>query len=230
MREPKTIQFEPVLGIISAIKFQKKDKLRASIYIEARFAFGVNIATIEHFRLRKGDEVDSILYEKITSFDQTISARRAAQKFLNTRRRTERDVRRKLQQNEIPDEFIDMIIDELKQAKLIDDAAYAQAFIHDRLLTKSVSKGKLALELQAKGIDRVMANEAVQGISSDDEEIDRALDAARKKLPGLERKESDHRRRSQKLYAFLAARGFTGSIIKNTLERLGQPAEEESYV
>jgi regulatory protein len=220
----------PLYGTITAIKYQKKDQLRASIYIEDKFAFGVNVPTIEHFRLRKGDEVDSILYEKISAFDQTISARRAAQKFLNTRRRTERDVRRKLQQNEIPDEFIDMIIDELKEAKLIDDAAYAQAFIHDRLLTKSVSKGKLALELQSKGIDRMTANEALQGISSDDEEIDRALDAAKKKLPGLERKESDHRRRSQKLYAFLAGRGFTGTTIKKTLERLGQPAEEESYV
>jgi len=221
---------DPIYGIISAIKYQQKDKLRASIFVDGEFSFGIQVQTIERFRLRKGDEIDSILFAKITEFDQTISARRTAQKFLNTRRRTERDVRRKLQQNDIPEQLIDMVIDELKVAKLIDDAAYAQAFIHDRLLTKSVSKGKLALELQTKGVDRATANEALQGISSDEEEIDRAFDAARKKLPGLERKETDHHKRSQKLYAFLVARGFTGSTIKKTLERLGQPAEEEIYV
>jgi regulatory protein len=220
----------PIYGIITAIKYQQKDKLRASIFVEGEFSFGVQVQTIEHFRLRKGDEIDSIIYARIVQFDQTISARRIAQKYLNSRRRTERDVRRKLHLEDLPDELVDMIIDELKEAKLIDDVAYAQAFIHDRLLTKSVSKGKLALELQAKGIDRITANEALQGISGDEEEIDRALDAARKKLPGLERKESDQHKRSQKLYAFLAGRGFTGTTIKKTLERLGQPAEEETYV
>jgi regulatory protein len=205
-------------------------KKRLFRFVENEFSFGVQVQTIERFRLRKGDEIDSILYEKITAFNQTISARRTAQKFLNTRRRTERDVRKKLQQGDIPEELIDMVIDELKEAKLIDDVAYAQAFIHDRLLTKSVSKGKLALELQAKRVDRATSNEALQGISSDDDEIDRALDAARKKLPGLERKEADDRKRSQQLYVFLAGRGFTGSIIKKTLQRLGQSVEEDAYV
>ena len=220
----------PIYGIISAIKYQQKDKLRASIFVEGEFSFGVQVQTIERFRLRKGDEIDSLFYEKISAFDLTISARRIAQKYLNTRRRSERDVHRKLQQEDIPEELINVTIGELKEAKLIDDTAYAQAFIHDRLLTKPISKGKLALELQAKGIDRITANDVLQGISSEDEEIDRALDAARKKLPGLERKESDERKRSQKLYAFLAGRGFTSPIIKKTFERLGQPAEEEAYV
>ena len=136
------------------------------------------------------------------------------------------DVRRKLEQEDLPDELIARTLGELKDAKLIDDLAYAQAFIHDRLLTKSISRGKLALELQSKGIDRQIANEALAVISNDDEEIDRALTAAKKKLPSLERKEANDRLRSQKLYAFLAGRGFNGSIIRKTLERLGHDAVE----
>lgn len=229
MRERKTIQLEPVLGIISAIKFQQKDNLRASIYIDARFAFGVNVATIEHFRLRKGDEIDSIYYEKICTYDITIAASRIAQKFLNSRRRTERDVRRKLKEKEIPDNLIDSTIVELKAAKLIDDAAFAQAFIHDRLLTKSISRSKLALELQAKGVNRDIANHVLQELTSDDDDFERAMKAATKKLPSIERKETDERQRSQKLYAFLASRGFTGTTILKALAQLGQEAEEEAY-
>ena len=219
----------PHFGTITAIKYQQKDKLRASIFIDARFAFGVNVATIEHFRLRKGDEIDSIYYEKICSYDRTIASRRIAQKFLNSRRRTERDVRRKLKEKEIPEDVIDATVEELKSAKLIDDAAFAQAFIHDRLLTKSISRGKLALELQAKGVNRDIANEVLQEITSEDDDLERALKAAAKKLPSIERKESDERQRSQKLYAFLASRGFTGTTIKKTLAQLGQEAEEEVY-
>lgn len=229
MRERKSLQLEPVLGIISAIKYQQKDNLRASIYVDARFAFGVNVATIEHFRLRKGDEIDSIYYEKIQSFDRTIAARRIAQRFLNSRRRTERDVRRKLKEKDIPDDVINDTIEELKTAKLIDDAAFAQAFIHDRLLTKSISRGKLALELQAKGVNRDVANEVLRDLTTEDDDFERAMKAAAKKLPSIERKESDERQRSQKLYTFLASRGFTGTTIRKTLAQLGQEAEEEVY-
>lgn len=223
MRKEST---EPLYGIISAITFQKKDKHRASIFIEGEFAFGVNVSTIEHFRLRKGDEVDSISYAKLREYDDGISARRIAQKYLNSRRRTERDVRRKLHDEGISEELIEKTIEELKQSKLIDDAAYAHAFIHDRLLTKPVSNGKLVMELQAKGIKRSIAEEAIRTVSNEDDEVERAASAARKKLAVLGKRIEDKRIVSQKLYAFLAGRGFTGAIIRKTLERLGHHAEE----
>jgi hypothetical protein len=48
------------------------------------------------------------------------------------------------------------------------------------------------------------------------------MTAAIKKLPTLQRKATDPRIRSQKLYTFLSGRGFTGSIIRKTLEQLAR--------
>src|SRR4030081_1372660 len=83
-------------AIITAITYQRRDKLRASVFIASEFAFGVNVATIEKFRFRKGDELDTVLLERLKEFDERISAKRIASKFLNTRRRTEKEVRDKL--------------------------------------------------------------------------------------------------------------------------------------
>lgn len=223
--EPKK-PIEPVYGIISSVAYQKRDKHRASISIDGEYAFGVNVSTIEYFRIRKGDEIDSIFYEKIRVFDNGVGARRMAQKYLNHRRRTERDVYRKLKDSGYDTQLIDEIIGELKRAALIDDLAYAKAFIHDRLLTKSISQGKLAQELLAKGVDRRIVAEAMKEVASEDDEISRSIVAARKKLPSIERKETDSRKQSQKLFMFLASRGFSGSTIRKTLERLGQQVEE----
>ena len=220
---------KPVYGIITALTYQKRDSYRASVFVGGEFAFGVNVPTVERFRLRKGDEIDSVLYEKIVAFDNGIAARRRAQKFLDIRRRSERDVRKKLAGEDFDEALIDEVIEELKRTRLIDDLAYAKAFVHDRLLTKALSRGKLAIELRSKGVSKTQIDEALQDIAGDDDEIARSLIAARKKLPTIERKTSDGRQRSQKLYAFLAGRGFTTPVIRKTLEQLNQPVEDDAF-
>ena len=50
-----------------------------------------------------------------------------ATKFLNTRRRTEKEVRDKLRMEKIGSEIIDEIVENLLQANLIDDEAFARA-------------------------------------------------------------------------------------------------------
>src|SRR5882724_7741941 len=96
-------------GKISAITRQKGDKARASIFIEGAFAFGIEQLTIEEFRLRKGDEIDNELYGKLIDFDYKVAAKRIAQRYLNHRARSEKEVRDRLLREEIPDEIIEEV-------------------------------------------------------------------------------------------------------------------------
>jgi len=216
-------------AIITAITYQKRDKLRASVFIAGEFAFGVNVATIEKFRFRKGDELDASLLEKIREFDDSVSAKRMAAKFLNTRRRTEKEVRDKLKGEKFGEEIIEEAILNLIQTGLINDDAFARAFIHDKRITKPVSSRQLSQELRKKGVAKNIIENILGEADEEEGEEERALKTGMKKWEQLLRRENDDKKRKQKLVAFLGSRGFEYQIIKNVLKKLDAEIEEEEY-
>ncbi|MDP4220925.1 MAG: RecX family transcriptional regulator [Bacteroidota bacterium] len=220
-------RLKPDASIITAITYQKRDKLRASVFIAGEFAFGVNVATIEKFRFRKGDELDAALLERLREFDERISAKRVTAKFLNTRRRSEKEVREKLRKEQFADEIIDEIIPEVLRSGLIDDEAFARAFVHDKRLVKPVSSRQLGLELRRKGISKAIVATVLGEADEDGTEEDRALKAAMKKWEQLQRRELDDKKRKLKLSAFLGSRGFEYDVVKTVLRKLHAEVEEE---
>lgn len=216
-------------AIITAITYQKRDKLRASVFVAGEFAFGVNVATIEKFRFRKGDELDAVLLEKLKDFDNRVSAKRLATKFLNTRRRTEKEVRDKLRTEKFNIEVIDEVTSDVLRAGLIDDEAFARAFIHDKRIAKPISSRQLSMELRKKGVAKNIIEDILGEADEEETDSDRALKAATKKWEQLTRRESDEKKRKQKLIAFLGSRGFEYSVIKEVLNKLNNTAEDDEF-
>lgn len=211
-------------GKITAITRQKGDKARASIFIEGGFAFGVNEQTIEQFRLRKGDHIDNDLYGKLIDFDYWIDAKRIALKYLNHRARSEKEIRERLEKEEIPEEIVLRVIDFLKGYGMVDDTKWAEAYTNDRMRRKIVSSRQLERELQQKGVDKEIIAETVGKLGGSEEE--RAFAAAGKRWPRIA-KEPDSQKRKQKLSSFLALRGFHYSVIASVYKRLtSEPLEE----
>jgi regulatory protein len=214
-------------AIITAITYQKRDKLRASVFVAEKFAFGINIVTIERFRLRKKDELSHQLLEELKAFDERISAKRIASKFLNTRRRTEREVRDKLRTEKFEPELIDEIIPDLKNSGLINDEEFAAAFIHDKRIAKPISSRQLENELRKKGVSKSIIENSLIGADEEESDEDRAMKAATKKWEQLQRRESDDRKRKQKLITFLGSRGFGYDVIKNVIRVIAEDIQEE---
>ncbi len=212
--------------IISGIQYQKRDPLRASVFLGGEFAFGVQVATIEQFRLRKGDELTASLLEELRAFDAAVSAKRIATKYLNSRRRSRREVETKLLQEGYAQEVIDSTVEALISYGLIDDLAYATAFIHDKLLVKSASKRELELLLKKKGIAKEIIASVVKDTADDGSEEERARTVAEKKWQSIIRRESDSRKQRQKLYSFLASRGFEHSLVKRVVSALSDESTE----
>src|ERR1700677_2990016 len=131
-------------GRITSIARQKKDKARASIFLDEEFAFGVCDQTVEQFRLRKGDYIDRELFEKIADFDFFIEAKRIALAYLNYRSRSEKEIRERLQKEDIPEPIILRTFEFLKEYKLIDDGVWSKSFVNDKLMRKPVSSKQLA--------------------------------------------------------------------------------------
>jgi regulatory protein len=207
-------------GKITSISRQKNDKSRASIFLDEEFAFGVCDQTIEQFRLRKGDYIDRELFEKITDFDYFIEAKRIALAYLNFRARSEKEIRERLQKEDIPEAIVLRVIEFLKEQKFIDDEAWSKAFVNDKLVRKPVSSKQLAFGLKQKGVPKEVIEETISNLNAEESDESRAMQAAEKRWPRILRSSSDPKKQKQKLYTFLASRGFEYEVIEKVIRKI----------
>ncbi len=214
-------------GRITAITRQKNDKARASLYLDEAFAFGLNDQTVEQFRLRKGDYIDSELHQQIVDFDYFVDAKRIALAFLNYRARSEKEIRDRLKREEIPEEVMTRVILFLGENGLVNDGAWAKAFVNDTLHRKPVSSRQLEFGLKQKGVSKEVIEETLAELNRSESDEDRALQAAEKRWPRILRSEADPKKQKQKLYTFLAGRGFGYDTIKVVGNKLAGDVDED---
>lgn len=138
--------------------------------------------------------------------------------LLEYRDRTEKDMRRKLQQGDYPLEVIDKTIEYLKSYGYIDDKRYAGRYLSMRLGGKG--RRRLFMELQQKGVDPSLAQEAWMEICQEEDINERA---AIRRL--IEKKVGERTRlpckEYQRLLNYLARRGFSWEDISAELEENG---------
>ena len=212
-------------GRITSIQRQKKDSRRASIFLDEEFAFGVCDETVENFRIRKGDYIDREFFEKITEFDYGVEAKRIALHYLNYRARSEKEIRERLEKEEIPEAIVLRVLEFLKENKLVDDEAWSNAFVNDKLARKPVSSRQLAFGLAQKGVDKDVIEETIAKLNASESDEVRALKAAERRWPRILKTENEPRKQKQKLYTFLAGRGFEYEIIEKVLNSLSPLGE-----
>jgi regulatory protein len=214
-------------GRITSIVRQKKDTARASIFLDEAFTFGVCDQTVEQFRLRKGDYLDRELFEKITDFDFFVEAKRIALAYLNYRARSEKEIRERLQKEDIPEAIILRTLEFLKEYNMIDDEAWSKSFVNDKLMRKPVSSKQLAFGLKQKGVSKEVIEETISNLNENETDASRAMRAAEKRWPRILKSENDPRKQKQKLYTFLAGRGFSFETINEVYGKLAIDNDDE---
>jgi regulatory protein len=126
---------------------------------------------------------------------------------------------------EIPEDIAVAVLDRFEEVGLIDDQAYVEMFLDSCRVTPGRSRRWISHRLVSKGVDRDLAQEAVQQIS-DDEELASAVALLRRKGRGdpADRKEVNRR------YALLARRGFSPSTISTALGVAGQEPDDSDGI
>lgn len=127
--------------------------------------------------------------------------------------RTEAQLRRKLTEGEYPPDLIEAAIDYVRSYHYVDDARYADCYVHLHGGTKS--RGRLLMELQNKGVDREVAEQVLA--SGDDERDEPAMIQSL-----LEKRRYDPQEASpqekRRMYGYLMRRGFRSSDVCRALE------------
>lgn len=144
-----------------------------------------------------------------------------ALKLLDQRPHTVFEIRRKLRQREFPATIIDATIQELLRLRLLNDADFARAFIQEKLGGgRPVGSRKIVVDLKKRGVATDDIDHAWRELNEEEtlpDEIDRAIQALDTKLRVLRTSQIDLAIR-QKLWRFLANRGFSPDTIRAAIE------------
>ena len=181
-----------------------------------RFA-SLKAADLADLGLQIGAEIPEQTLGKLQDLADIEAAYGWALRALARRAHARFDLRRRLLQKQHPPPAVDRALDRLANQGLLDDARFAADFA----LAKSRrgrGHARLVRDLQAQGVDRPIAEEAVrtslaaEGVESGT--AARALAAKRgKQLEGLPAPV-----RKRRLFAFLSRRGFSRDEIRAALE------------
>jgi len=150
-------------------------------------------------------------------------ARRILLARLTDQPRTRAELAGFLAAKDVPEEVATRLLDRFTEVGLIDDAAYARAWISSRLNGRGLARRALASELRRKGVPDEVAREALDEVDPGDE-VEAAHRLVRRKLPGMAKLAPQVRTR--RLVAMLARKGFPAGVAFTVVRaELGEVAE-----
>ncbi|MFC9549421.1 recombination regulator RecX [Rhodococcus sp. NPDC056960] len=148
-------------------------------------------------------------------------------RLLTDRARSRAELSERLAKKGYSADIAERVLDRLTEVGLVNDADFAQQWVHSRHTYSGKGKRALALELRRKGIGQDDATEALAQIDSDDERA-RATELVAKKLRTVSADDRD--RAVRRLVSMLARRGFPQGmafeVIKEQLDRAGTDTDD----
>ncbi|CAL9540295.1 Regulatory protein RecX [Streptomyces sp. enrichment culture] len=154
-------------------------------------------------------------------------ARAICLRLLTGTPRTRGQLAEALRKREIPEDVAESVLSRLEDVGLIDDAAFADAWVESRHHGRGLARRALARELRHKGVDSELIDHAVEQLDPEREErtaralVERKLRATK----GLERD-----RRLRRLAGMLARKGYPEGlalrVVREALEAEGEDVEE----
>ena len=210
--------------VVTRIESQRKNPKRKSVYLNHKFAFGLDEETLFKHGLRVGDRLTDEKIENILQSEKKIKAREVALNLLSYRSRSEKEISEKLKKKGFSPENIEEVIADLKRVNLLDDYEFACQWIKNRLKNRPRGLTLLSQELLKKGIKREIIDEASEEFYPEDQEVEIASELIRKRekrYKGLDKKIARKR-----MSGFLLRRGFSYEVVKEVLEEFADLFEE----
>ena len=212
-------------GTVTRVAQQKKDLDRASVYIDDAFAFGLAVDLVIEAGLRKGVRLTADEQRALLVRQETFAAKASALASVANRARTSDEVRRSLLAKGFAETTVEDTVAHLEGIGLVDDAAYARAFVRGRFEGRGYGPARLRQDLQRKGVDRRVIDEALEELTDAEDLGAEARGQAEKKWRAL-RSEDDVRKRKKKTMDYLVRRGFGFDTAREAVDRVADAEED----
>ncbi|MFD9887254.1 recombination regulator RecX [Streptomyces alboflavus] len=162
--------------------------------------------------------------------DPAERARAICLRLLTGTPRTRKQLADALRKREIPDGVAEEVLSRFEEVGLINDEAFADAWVESRHHGRGLARRALARELRTKGVDSAVIDEAVGQLDADQEEATARELVARKlrSTRGLDRD-----KRLRRLAGMLARKGYAEGmalrVVRQALEEEGEDTDDLGY-
>ncbi|WP_327113824.1 recombination regulator RecX [Streptomyces sp. NBC_01341] len=188
--------------------------------------FGEGAGRRSRSRSGGGGSPSSSRAEKGEPRDPVEQARTICLRLLTGTPRTRKQLADALRKREIPDEAAEEVLSRFEDVGLINDAAFADAWVESRHHGRGLGRRALVRELRTKGVDSALIDEAVGQLDSDQEE-ETARELVARKLRSTRGLDRD--KRIRRLAGMLARKGYGEGmalrVVRQALEAEGEDTE-----
>ncbi len=195
---------------ITNIKQQQKNKDRISVYVDGKYSFSLSVWQFSSAGLKLGGEITPREVEKLKTdsefgklYDRTLN-------WLLIRPRSKWELEDYLNKKTEDENVITEIIKKVEEKNYINDTDFAERWVANRRLLKSMSKLKLRQELIKKRVPKEIIEETLAADETNEKEVLKEIIEKKRKIT---RYQDD-----RKLMEYLARQGFRYGDIKEVLE------------
>ncbi|KRC48962.1 MULTISPECIES: regulatory protein RecX [unclassified Nocardioides] len=146
----------------------------------------------------KGDDADPESVARKILLDQ-----------LSIKARSRHELEERLAKKLVPDEIAERLLDRFEEVGLVDDEAFARAWVEGRQRSRGLARTAIAVELRRKGIADETAKAVLAEVDPDDEEA-AARQLVRKKLRSM--RGLDEQVAARRLVGMLARKGYSAGL------------------
>jgi regulatory protein len=208
--------------VITEIRTQQRRADRVSVYVDGRFALGLDRELLRESGLAAGQEISAERLGELSRQGETRRALAAALSLLEKQGRSVDDVTRKLTRRGFGSEPVAAAVRRLIELGLLNDAAYAAALARDRLEIGRKGRHRIRADLRRKGVSGSVIEQALARAGDETAAARALLAKVDRRYAGLEA-----RSRYRKLRELLLRRGFGFDTVSRVLGELERSAAEE---
>ncbi len=144
--------------------------------------------------------------------------------------RTRQQLAQMLARKGVPEHAAEAVLDRFVDVGLIDDAAFARAWVDSRQSGRGLARRALQAELRAKGVHVEVAAEAVETVDADDERA-AARQLVERRARSMQR--LDRATATRRLIGMLARKGYGGgmaaAVVREVLDAAGAEPDEAEF-
>lgn len=205
--------------VVTSIAEHPKRRGRFVIASGATEIATVTAEGIAELQIHVGRALDARTLDALRVHDRRTAVLDRALRLLSSRGRATSELSRALlrSKDRLLADDVRWVVRRLTEQGYLDDARFAEQFVRDRAATRGWGKGRLRQELRRRGVAPSHIEPALS--QADD---DAALDDSRSALAVARKWRRTHSARDpdrdrQRLYGFLARRGFSPDVIRDAM-------------
>lgn len=204
---------------VTKITVQKKSQDRYSLFHGKQFLIGISRKTLDDFSIEEGVALTSSLFHQLKDAEDLVAIREACFRYLSRRDHSSFELKQKVAKKGYKMSDIEQVIQNLSHSGYLDDKSFAAKFIEEKTELNQWGPKKIRSHLFKKGIDRTIIKNVLTEKTDNLQQQQICVDLVMKRRRHFLREEDAYKRK-QKIYRYLAGRGFSGSVIKKSLPRI----------